>query len=155
MKAIETQEKQKISLNNEYFLADAINVMLATAANFRIQEVEVWLDAGKSDALLETNKYLLSHGHDNSQIAAKRSGVSIIPPIFIHSQANLNECVIGPYVSIAKDCQIEHAIISNSILEEGVKVKNFILENSLLGRNAIIEGRAETLNVGDNSWVGK
>ena len=67
MKAIETQMEQKISLNNEYFLADAINVMLASGANFRIQEVEVWLDAGKVDALLETNQYLLSHGHDNSQ----------------------------------------------------------------------------------------
>jgi len=155
MKAIETQVEQKICLNNEYFLADAVNVMLATAANFRIQEVEVWLDAGKLDALLETNQYLLSHGHDNSQLAAKRAGVSIVPPVFVHPQANINECVVGPHVSIAKDCQLEHAIISNSILEEGVKVKNFILKNSLLGRNAIIEGRAKSLNVGDNSWVGK
>jgi glucose-1-phosphate thymidylyltransferase len=57
MKAIETQMEQKISLNNEYFLADAINVMLTTNANFRIQEVEVWLDAGKLDALLETNQF--------------------------------------------------------------------------------------------------
>jgi glucose-1-phosphate thymidylyltransferase len=155
MKAIETQVDQKISLNNEYFLTDAINVMLATDTNFRTQEVEVWLDAGKLDALLETNQYLLSHGNDNSQVAAKRTGVSIVPPVFVHPQAIIKECVVGPHVSIAKDCQLEHAIISNSILEEGVKVKNFILENSLLGRNAIIEGRAESFNVGDNSWVGQ
>jgi glucose-1-phosphate thymidylyltransferase len=153
MKAIETQMEQNISLNNEYFLADAINVMLTSAANFRIQEVEVWLDAGKLDALLETNQYLLSHGHDNSQIAAKRPGVCIIPPVFVHPQAAINECVIGPHVSIARDCQLEHTIINNSILEEGVKIKNFILENSILGRNATIDGRAESINVGDNSWV--
>ena len=155
MKAIETQMEQKKSLNNEYFLADAINIMLASAANFHIREVKVWLDAGKLDALLETNQYLLSHGRDNSQDAARRIGVSIVPPVFIHPQAAIKECVIGPYVSIAKDCQLEHAIISNSILDEGVQIRNFILENSLLGRNAIIEGRAESLNVGDNSWVGK
>jgi glucose-1-phosphate thymidylyltransferase len=155
MRAIETQVEQKTSLNNEYFLADAINVMLASGANFRIQEVEVWLDAGKPDALFETNQYLLSHGHDNSLEAAKHAGVSIIPPVFIHPQAKIKDSVVGPHVSIAKDCLIEHAIISNSILEEGVQVKNFILENSLLGRNAIIEGKAESLNVGDNSCIVK
>jgi glucose-1-phosphate thymidylyltransferase len=154
IKAIETQMEQNISLNNEFFLADAVNVMLANAANFRIQEVDVWLDAGKVDALLETNQHLLSHGHDNSQVAAKRGGVSIIPPVYIHPQAIIKESVIGPFVSITKECQLEHAIISNSILEEGVKVKNFILENSLLGRDAIIEGHAESLNVGDNSCLG-
>ncbi len=44
MKAIEAQVKQKISLNNEYFLADAINVMLAANANFRIQETEIFTE---------------------------------------------------------------------------------------------------------------
>jgi glucose-1-phosphate thymidylyltransferase len=153
IKAIETQVEQNISLNNEYFLADAINVMLASGANFRIQEVGVWLDAGKPDALFETNQYLLSHGHDNSQVAAELAGVSIIPPVFIHPQATIKESVVGPHVSIAKDCVIEHAIIRNSILEEGVKVKDCILENSLLGRNAIVEGKAESLNIGDNSCI--
>lgn len=155
MEAIETQMEQKKSLNNEYFLVDAINVMLASAADFFIREVEVWLDAGKLDALLETNQYLLSHGRDNSQEAARRTGVIIVPPVFIHPQATIKECVLGPHVSVAKDCQLERAIISNSILDEGVQIRNFILENSLLGRNAIIEGRAENLNVGDNSWIGK
>ena len=155
MKAIETQVEQKMSLNNEYFLADAINVMLESGSKFHIREVEVWLDAGKLDALLETNQFLLGHGHDNSQEAAKRDGVSIVPPVYIHPQANVKGCVVGPHVSIAKDCLLEHTIISNSILEEGVQIKNFILENSFLGRNAIIEGHAESLNLGDNSCVGK
>jgi glucose-1-phosphate thymidylyltransferase len=153
MKAIERQVEQQISLNNEYFLADAINVMLNSGAKFKIQEVGVWLDAGKVDALLETNQYLLSHGHDNDAETSRRSGVKVHSPVFVHPQAILKDCEIGPHVSIAKDCVLEKVKISNSILEEGVHVKNAILENSLIGRNAVIEKFEGALNIGDNSWI--
>ena len=60
------------------------------AQEFRINPVEVWLDAGIPDALLETNRYLLEHGHDNSVEAAKaHPGVAIIPPVFIHPSATI------------------------------------------------------------------
>ena len=155
MRAIEKQVEQKLSLNNEYFLADAINVMLAEGAKFKIEEVGVWLDAGKVDALLETNQYLLSHGHDNDAQTVKRSGAKIHPPVFVHPQTKLTNCEIGPFASIGKGCQLENAQIINSVLEEGVTVKNSTLENSLIGRNAVIEHFEGSLNIGDNSWVGK
>ncbi len=155
MKAIEKQVEQKLSLNNEYFLADAINVMLTDGAKFKIEEVGVWLDAGKVDALLETNQYLLSHGRDNDAETGKRSGVKIHPPVFVHPLAKLTNCEIGPFASIGKDCQLENARIINSVLEDGVVVKNSTLENSLIGRNAVIEQFEGSLNIGDNSWVGK
>lgn len=155
MKAIEKQVEQKISLNNEYFLADAINVMLAEGAKFKIEEVGVWLDAGKVDALLETNQYLLSHGRDNDTEIRKRADVKVHSPVFIHPQAKLTDCEIGPFASIGKDCLLENARIINCVLEEGVVVKNATLENSLVGRNAVIEQFEGSLNIGDNSWVGR
>ena len=155
MRAIEKQIEQKLSLNNEYFLADAINVMLAKGAKFKIEEVGVWLDAGKVDALLETNQYLLSHGRDNDAETGKRSGVKIHSPVFVHPQAKLSNCEIGPFASIGKDCLLENACIINSVLEDGVTVKNSTLENSLIGRQAVIEQFEGSLNVGDNSWVGR
>ena len=155
MRAIEKQVEQKLSLNNEYFLADAINVMLAEGAKFKIEEVGVWLDAGKVDALLETNQYLLSHGRDNDTETGNRSGVKIHSPVFVHPQAKLSNCEIGPFASIGKDCLLENACIINSILEDGVTVKNSTLENSLIGRQAVIEQFEGSLNVGDNSWVGR
>ncbi len=155
MSAIEKQVEQKLSLNNEFFLADAINVMLSEGAKFRIEEVGVWLDAGKVDALLETNQYLLSHGHDNDAETGKRSGVKIHSPVYVHPQAKLSSCEIGPFASIGRDCQLENARIINSVLEDGVAVKDSTLENSLIGRNAVIEQFEGSLNIGDNSWVGK
>jgi glucose-1-phosphate thymidylyltransferase len=155
MSAIETQMEQHISLNNEYFLADAVNVMLASGAKFLPQPVGVWLDAGKVDALLETNQYLLSHGHDNDAHAAGRSGVKIHSPVFIHPDARLSDCEIGPFASIASGCNLEHSQVSHSVLEEGVQVRDCVLINSLIGRSAVIEGFTGAVNIGDNSWVGK
>lgn len=155
MKAIEKQVEQNISLNNEFFLADAINVMLADRARFKIEEVGVWLDAGKVDALLETNQYLLSHGHSNDAETVMRTGAKIHPPVYVHPQAKLSNCEIGPFVSIGKDCQLEKARIINSVLEDGVEVKNSTLENSLIGCQAVIEHFKGSLNIGDNSWVGR
>ena len=44
-------------------------------------------------------------------------------------------------------------IIVESILEDGAQVSNVILENSLIGQNAAVNGCPNSLNVGDNSTV--
>jgi len=153
IKAIEEQFKRKLVLNGEYFLADAINIMIEKGATFGTKTVEVWLDAGKPEALLETNRYLLDHGSANTQLALSRAGITIVPPVYIHPSAIIHASVIGPYASISAACEISNSIIRNSIVEEGAVIKEMILENSLIGRNATIEGRAEQMNIGDNSWI--
>ena len=153
IKAIEEQFKRKISLKGEYFLVDAINIMIEQGATFRTNIVDIWLDAGKPDALLETNKYLLDHGSANTKKALDRKGITIVPPVFIHPNAVITSSVIGPYASISSSCEIANSIIRNSIVEEGAVIKEMILENSLIGRNASIEGRAEQMNIGDDSWI--
>jgi len=153
MDAIREQMDRDISLNGEYFLVDAINLMLEKGAKMRVEQVDVWLDAGKPDALLETNRYLLENGSDNSKAAAKRVNVTIIPPVYIHPDAEIERSVIGPHVSIGKDAHVTDSIIQNSIVEQGAIIEKMILEESLIGRSAAVRGRAETMNIGDNSWI--
>ena len=57
--AIEEQMQRDLQLKGEYFLADAVNIMLERGLNMRTEKVDVWLDAGTPEALLETNRYLL------------------------------------------------------------------------------------------------
>ena len=64
--AISEQIHRNVSLNNEYFLADAINIMLEQKNKFRIEQVDTWLDAGIPEALLDTNKYLLNVNRSES-----------------------------------------------------------------------------------------
>lgn len=153
MDAIEKQFNQNISLNGEYFLVDAINLMIRDGLQMRVQSVDAWLDAGKPEAVLETNRYLLEHGADNNSEALKREGIMVIPPVNIHPSAILEACVVGPHVSIARNASLKNTIISNSIVEQEAEISHMVLEGSLIGRMAGVKGRAEVLNIGDNSWI--
>ena len=78
--------------------------------------------------------------------------------MFIHPTAKVEASTIGPYVSIGPNCQINAAVISDSIIEEGTEITRTALKRSLIGRNCRVEGQsnkeeASSLNIGDNSSV--
>jgi glucose-1-phosphate thymidylyltransferase len=153
MEAIHEQFERNITLKGEFFLTDAINILLERGARMRVHPVGVWLDAGTPESLLETNRYLLEHGHNNNTQAASRPGVAIIPPVFISPSAQVDNSVIGPNVSVGDDCCLNNTIVRNSILGDGAQVTNMILEDSLLGRNVALEGQPSRFDLGDQSWV--
>jgi glucose-1-phosphate thymidylyltransferase len=153
MEAIEEQVRRNITLEGEFFLTDAVNILLERGARMRVHPVGVWLDAGTPESLLDTNRYLLEHGHDNSTQASVRPGVAVIPPVFISPSAQVDNSVIGPNVSVGDNCNLNNAIVRNSILGDGVQVSSMILEDSLLGRNVALEGQPARFDLGDQSWV--
>ena len=153
--AIDEQIRRGISLKGEYFLADAINILLGQGMNMRTENVEVWLDAGTPEALLDTNSYLLEHGYDNSAEAAKRREIVVVPPVFIHPSATVRASVIGPDVSVGEGCCVSYSILRNSIIEGGAQVQDSLLEGSILGRDVVVNGQPTHLNLGDQSWLMK
>jgi len=150
---IDEQMDREMQLNGEYFLADAVNILLERGMRMRVQEVDTWLDAGTPEAMLDTNRYFLEHGQYNNSEVKKGLENLIIPPVYIHPNALLKKSIIGPYVSLGADCQIENAIISNSILEDGVQIENLVIERSLIGRRSNLKSDPEILNVGDDTTI--
>ncbi len=153
MKAIEDQVRRGISLKGEYFVTDTINVLLEDGAVFTTKSVETWLDAGTREATLETNRYLLERGNDNSAEAARHAGVKVNPPVFIPADAKLEGCTIGPHVSLAEGVQMRNVTVSDAILERGAMVENSTLTHSHLGRDVVVKGAKGSLNLGDNAIV--
>jgi glucose-1-phosphate thymidylyltransferase len=153
LSAIDEQMKRDLQLKGEFFLADAVNIMLERGLRMRTQQVDVWLDAGTPESLLETNRYLLENGQDNSAEAALREGLVINPPVYIHPTAKVEGSIIGPDVSLGSGCRVEHSIIRDSILEDEAEAIGVILENSLVGRRARLRRRAGVINAGDNTEV--
>lgn len=151
--AIEEQMSRDIQLKGEFYLADAVNIMLEHGLKMRTEKVETWLDTGTPEALLETNRYLLQNGLDNSQEISNTNGSVIIPPVFIHPTAKVKDSIIGPFVSIGAGCQVTHSIIRDSILEDEAQATNVILEDSLVGRCAQLNRRPAVVNAGDNTVV--
>ncbi len=155
MAAIEEQMQRNVQLKNEYFLTDAINILIERGALMRVEEVDTWLDTGTIDATLETNKHLLKRMSPKPE---ERPNVKVIPPVFIHPTAEVSEAVIGPYVSVGPNCKINQAVIKDSIIEEGTHIKQAALTHSIIGRNCVVQGQsnkeeAASLSIGDNSEV--
>jgi len=140
-------------LKGEFYLADAINILLDDGLKMRVEPVDVWVDCGKPEALLETNRYLLSHGRDNTAEAQSRADTLIIPPVYINPSAKIEHAVLGPYVSIGANCIVDNAIISDSILEDRSRVESIVLRGSLLGRDVHVQGQPHALNLGDNAQM--
>lgn len=151
--AIEEQMKRELVLKGEFFLTDAVTLMIEDQAKVRTQKADNWLDTGTIEATLETNTHMLDHGHDNSREATERTGIKVIPPVFIHPSANVEASVIGPHVSIGPDCKVHSCVIRNTILDEGAEVTDSVLDGSFIGREAKVEGRPTRVNMGDNSDV--
>ena len=153
LRAIEEQIERKIALRGEYYLVDAINLMLENRATMRVEQVSVWLDAGTSEALLDTSRYLLEHGRANLEDLVTFDDIIIIPPAFIHPDARVNKSIIGPFVSIAAGSIINNSTIKDSILSQGAHITNSQLEGSLLGYDVVVNGMKGKFNLGDNSWA--
>jgi len=153
VRAIDEQIGQDLKLKGEFFLADAINIMLKRGLKMRVQEVDVWLDAGTPEALLETNRFLLAHGQDNSREASQRLEAVIEAPVFIHPTAQVVGSIIGPNVSLGAGCVVQNSIIHDSILEDEAQAIGVILDGSIVGRRALLKRRAVTVNAGDNTEV--
>jgi glucose-1-phosphate thymidylyltransferase len=151
--AIEEQMRRSLKLKGEYFLADAINVMLDRGLKMRTNRVDVWLDAGTLSTVLETNRYFLDHGQGNTEEASQLPGVMVVPPVFVHPTADVKASVLGPYASIGPNCKIRNSVIRESIIENGAQVSDVVLAKSLIGQNAQLNGCPNNVNIGDNSAI--
>lgn len=152
LSAIEEQMRRGLTLKNEFFVVDAINIMLEQRALFRTSEVQTWLDTGTLDATLATNRHLLKR----QQFAfAARPGVLVNEPAFIHPTATISNSTIGPYASIGADCRISGSLIEDSILDAGCDITSAGLRGSILGSRVRIRGCGPgeplTLSLGDDA----
>jgi glucose-1-phosphate thymidylyltransferase len=152
MRACQALMERDIQTQGEYFLADALNLMIESGEKFRTQTVDVWEDCGKPETVLHTNRYLLEHGHDNSA-EYTGNGYLVIPPVNIAPTAIIESSVIGPYATISDGCRITGSIIRDSIIDEDALIENATLEQSLIGKGALVKSQYRKLNVGDSSSV--
>ena len=155
--AIAEQIERNLTLKNEFFLVDAINIMFENGAEGRTEDIGAyWLDTGTIDATLDTNKALLEMLP--TQGGEWASDVEIVEPVAIHPSAKISKAKIGPYVSIGADCEINNSQIEDSIVEAGARISASVLTRSLIGTQAQIHacgegGSPSSLNLGDNSSV--
>jgi glucose-1-phosphate thymidylyltransferase len=154
--AIDDQIERGVTLKNEYFLTDAISIMIDKGAKVRTNRISTWLDTGTIEATLDTNKILLEKQGAKAQ-KIKGTNVEIVEPVSIHETAEISNSTIGPHTSIGENCKIENCQIAESIIEAGCEIKDSALNRSLIGKQARVKGRGDghvmQLNIGDTSSI--
>ena len=142
--------RTKTQTKGEYYLADAIQLMINQGAKFVASPVEVWEDCGKPDTVLHTNRYLLEKT-GGQQVPTNNS--VLIPPVYIARSASITNSIVGPFVTIADDAVMRNVIVKDSIINEGAVIEDVMLSGSLIGSHAQVRRAFEQLNVGDSSQI--
>lgn len=148
--AIEEQMERGISLKNEYFIADAIQIMIERGAKVISMPVTDWEDCGNVPNLLSTNRFLLARG---AAEGGNSTASIIVQPSAVAPDATVESSIIGPYASIGPGAIVRHSIVRDSIVEDRAFVEDALVEGSLVGRRAHVRGIARSANIGDDSVV--
>lgn len=148
--AIDEQMRRGIMLKNEYFLADAVQLMIDGGAHVVTAPITVWEDCGNVETLLSTNRYLLDKAPPS---VSPRADATVIAPSFVAPDAALERAVVGPYASVGAGAVVRDAVVRDAILEDGARVERAVVEHSVIGRRARVSGAAHRLNVGDDAAV--
>ena len=153
MAAIDEQLNQNMIHKGEYYLADAIKLMIGKGMKLKPKSVDIWLDAGLPETVLDANRYLLENRRENFRALDLAADVELVPPVHIHPSARVRNSKIGPHASIGPDCQVEDSQVKNSIIEAGAVIESSHLQASLVGERVTISGVRGSLLVGDDSQV--
>jgi len=150
IKAIEETITAGDTVKGEYYLPSVFMRMIGNGTKFKAPEIDAWLDCGKPETLLETNRYLLKGRH---HVHGEVIDSVLIEPVHIGRGAVVKNSIIGPNVSIAVGCVVENSVICDSILNAENRVSNLILEESLLGDSVTLTGSPRKMNIGDHSLI--
>jgi len=137
----------------EYQLTDALQRMIDKGHVFTTAQIDGWFDCGGMNALLATNKYMLPRNSNSYVPKRVLKDNIVIQPVNIHDTCEIYQSIIGPHVTIAEGARITKCQIANSIVESHAAVSDCILENSIIGPNAVLKGKKINLNLGDSSIV--
>lgn len=154
-KELEYLIDNKVLVNGEYQLTDALENMKNNGVKFRPGEIKEWMDCGNKDATVHTNQRILEY-HKEDKLISKTAildNAIIIPPCYIGENASIKDSIIGPHVSIGKGSKVEKAIVSNSIIQQYASLKSITITNSMIGNHAYVKDVTVEINVGDFTQI--
>jgi glucose-1-phosphate thymidylyltransferase len=147
--ALEELQRRDLRTKGEYQLTDAMQLLVEGGETLTTFPVEGWYDCGKTETLLETNRVLLDRRPPKVDIP----GSVVHAPVAVAPGAVVENCILGPHVSVGAGARLRNAIVRDSIVNENAVVEDILVESSVLGVNAVVRGAFKRLNVGDSSEV--
>lgn len=146
-RALDEAVRNDVRTRGEVQLTDALQAFVDGGHPLEVFPVKGWYDCGKPETLLETNRVLL----ERHAAPVTIPGSVVLPPVAVSPGAVVENAVIGPFVSIGEGTVVRRAIVRDSILYDGARIEDSLLEGSLVGESATVLGTFRKLNLGDSS----
>jgi glucose-1-phosphate thymidylyltransferase len=145
----------KIKDAGEYQLTRVLKTLKEKGMEFVPGQVDDWLDCGNKQATVETHRAYFNFMEEKRIISnsSKTTNSVLIEPVFLGENVEIDNAVIGPYVSVGDNSKISESRIQNSIIQKDSSIKNANLANSMLGNFVTFEGKATDLSVGDYNTI--
>lgn len=141
--------------NGEYQLTNVLESLKQQGAKFIPGKVDVWMDCGKKDPTVDTNKQILTFAQqENKNLVASDvvlENSEIVQPCYIGENVVIKNSKIGPYVSIGEGSVIENSQIVNSLIQTNTQISNANLEVAMIGNHAKFDGSFTSVSIGDYS----
>jgi glucose-1-phosphate thymidylyltransferase len=151
--ALDYNIKAHIVTRGEIQLTDALMRMIEKGVIFKGYKVNNWFDCGQKQTLLETNAILLKKTSHPLASSLEYQNSIIIDPVSIDENCKLNNCIVGPNVTIGENTVISSSIIKDSIIGSNSVIEEVLLHHSLVGNDTTIRGMSQTLNLGDDTEI--
>jgi glucose-1-phosphate thymidylyltransferase len=130
----------QVMTRGEIQLTDALMKMIEDGIVFKGYKVNNWFDCGRKETLLETKSVQLQNA-------------VIIDPVSIAENCLMQDCIVGPFVTIGENTKITSSIIKESIIGSNSVLQGVLLKESLIGSDSSIHGMSQTLNLGDDTEI--
>lgn len=141
--------ENNIQTKEEFQLTDALMHMIEEGIRFKSYKVNNWFDCGKKESLLETNATLLKK--QTQETVPSFENTIIIPPVNIGQHCKITNSIIGPHVTVGEHAHIHGSILRNSIIGSYSDLNDVVLNESIIGNDANVRGKSNSLNIGDNA----
>lgn len=138
--------------HGEFSITDAIHCMIEKGVSFRSFKVDNWFDAGNKETLLKSNATLLKKFSVEAD-ASRYQNTVLIPPVSIGVGCSIENCIIGPNVTLGEYTNMSQSIVKNSIVGAYSNLYDIVLEDSLIGSDTSLKGESRSLNIGDNTSI--
>jgi glucose-1-phosphate thymidylyltransferase len=153
----EAIEKIYPSARGELEITDAIQVLIDSGLMVGVSEVDGWwYDTGNPRSFLECNAAVIEMESNVSSVNI-RPGVTIIEPCVIDMTATLDNCTVGPNVSIGRAVSVSGCTLRDSaVFDYSLITGDGILSDSIVGKSSTLNLSGQTssnLVIGDDSIV--
>jgi glucose-1-phosphate thymidylyltransferase len=137
----------------EFNFTDALECMIKRGAQFKSFKVKNWYDCGRKETLLESNSTLLKKYGGAVHESVQVDNSIIIPPVSIGPNCVLTNAIIGPHVAIGANTTVQLSNVRDSIVGSYTNLYEVVLNNSVIGSDALVKGLSRSLNIGDNTEI--